>query len=69
MTPFLISPKGEMIEPNPNCIPSPLGEGWEGGNINPNIFILYFKNISIAPVINKFNNDNGNNIFQPSSIN
>jgi hypothetical protein len=26
-TPFLISPKGEMIV----SAPSPLGEGWEGG--------------------------------------
>jgi hypothetical protein len=32
LTPFLISPKGE----NQILTPSPLGEGWEGGNYQQN---------------------------------
>jgi hypothetical protein len=32
LTPFLISPKGEKIKSF--GAPSPLGEGWEGGNFS-----------------------------------
>jgi hypothetical protein len=31
-TPFLISPRGEMIRPL--ITPYPVGEGWEGGYLN-----------------------------------
>ncbi len=34
-TPFLISPKGEMIRKLGS--PSPLGEGWEGGISHLNV--------------------------------
>jgi hypothetical protein len=39
-TPFLISPRGEML-----FTPSPLGEGWEGGNVKT--FMTYCTSVNL----------------------